>query len=60
METTNTNLYSKRGKDELLSEKEAFQLRKVKQGLNKHEWTAELDTVLEESVIRNYFNFETI
>lgn len=32
----------------------------MKQGLNKHEWTAELDSVLEESVIRNYFNFDTI
>jgi len=32
----------------------------LKDSLNKHEWTPELDTLLRESVIRNYFNFEQV
>jgi len=28
--------------------------------MNKHEWTEELDKLLEESVVRSYFNFDTI
>jgi hypothetical protein len=28
--------------------------------MNKEEWTRELDTFLMQSVIRNYFNFDTV
>ena len=28
--------------------------------INKHNWTKELDATLESSVVRNYFNFDTI
>ena len=32
----------------------------VKRNMNKSEWTRELDTVLMQSVIRNYFNFAQV
>ena len=32
----------------------------VKRSMNKSEWTRELDTVLMQSVIRNYFNFSQV
>jgi hypothetical protein len=32
----------------------------VKTCMDKKEWTKELDTFLMQSVIRNYFNFETV
>jgi len=31
----------------------------VKRSMNKYEWTRELDNFLMQSVIRNYFNFNT-
>ena len=32
----------------------------VKRSMNKHEWTRGLDSVLMQSVIRNYFNFQVV
>jgi len=32
----------------------------VKRSMNKYEWTRELDNVLMQSVIRNYFNFQVV
>jgi hypothetical protein len=32
----------------------------VKRNMNKYEWTQELDSFLMETVIRNYFNFQTV
>ena len=32
----------------------------IKQQMNKYEWTRELDSFLMQSVIRNYFNFQTV
>ena len=31
----------------------------VKRSMNKYEWTRELDNFLMQSVVRNYFNFQT-
>ena len=44
------------------SSKRQYKERKevVKRYMNKHEWTRELDSVLMQSVIRNYFNFQAV
>jgi hypothetical protein len=34
--------------------------KQVKKGLNKFEWNEQLDHILTQSVIRNYFNFEVV
>jgi hypothetical protein len=36
------------------------QLDRVKTRYNRFEWTKELDRVMQESVIRNYFNFDLV
>jgi len=39
---------------------DAFQLRRIKLQMNKHEWSEPLDKFLQECVVRNYFNFDLI
>jgi len=36
------------------------QKEKVKEQMNKYEWTRELDVFLMQSVVRNYFNFDLV
>jgi len=43
-----------------LSDGESFQLRKANRLHAKDEWTSELDAYFQESVIRNYFNFDMV
>ena len=35
-------------------------MKKLKDSINKYEWTKELDMFLMETVIRNYFNFDMV
>ncbi len=36
------------------------QLERMKDSMNKYEWTQELDKLLLDSVVRNYFNFDMV
>jgi hypothetical protein len=43
-----------------LTDGESFQLRKANKLHAKDEWTPQLDAYFQESVIRNYFNFDMV
>lgn len=43
-----------------LSDGEQFQLRRAKKQIQRDEWTKELDIFFQDSVIKNYFNFDLI
>ena len=48
------------GTDKLMSDADEFQIRKIEAQLDASEWNEKLDKLLQESILRNTFNFDSI
>lgn len=48
------------GTVKLMSDADEFQIRKIEAQLDTNEWNEKLDKLLQESILRNTFNFDSI